>query len=53
MAKWFTYVDKLKPDIAISSHPFVDGSIRRMELIRECDDQTYAATTYAAPTTRF
>jgi metallo-beta-lactamase class B len=38
MAKWFTYVDNLKPDIAISSHPFVDGSIRRMELIRECDD---------------
>jgi metallo-beta-lactamase class B len=39
MAKWFTYVDKLKPDIAISSHPFVDGSIRRMEIIRECDDR--------------
>lgn len=36
MAKWFTYVDDLKPDIAISSHPFVDGSIRRMEIIREC-----------------
>jgi metallo-beta-lactamase class B len=39
MANWFTYVDKLKPDIAISSHPFVDGSIRRMEIIRECDDK--------------
>ena len=39
MAKWFTYVDKLKPDIAISSHPFVDGSIRRMEIIRECNDR--------------
>jgi metallo-beta-lactamase class B len=38
MAKWFTYVDNLKPDIAMSSHPFVDGSIRRMELIRECRD---------------
>ena len=37
MEKWFTYVDNLKPDIAISSHPFVDGSIRRMELIRECN----------------
>jgi metallo-beta-lactamase class B len=39
MAKWFTYVDNLKPDIAISSHPFVDGSIRRMEIIRECQDK--------------
>jgi metallo-beta-lactamase class B len=39
MAKWLTYVDNLKPDIAISSHPFVDGSIRRMEIIRECDDR--------------
>jgi metallo-beta-lactamase class B len=37
MEKWFTYVDNLKPDIAISSHLFVDGSIRRMELIRECN----------------
>jgi metallo-beta-lactamase class B len=41
MAKWFTYVDNLKPDIAISSHPFVDGSIRRMEIIRECDDRRH------------
>jgi metallo-beta-lactamase class B len=39
MAKFLGYVDSLKPDIAISSHPFVDGSIRRMELIRECDDR--------------
>jgi metallo-beta-lactamase class B len=39
MAHFLTYVDKLKPDIAISSHPFVDGSIRRMELIRECNDK--------------
>jgi len=39
MAKFLTYVDNLRPDIAISSHPFVDGSIRRMELIRECDDR--------------
>lgn len=38
MAKFLTYVDELEPDIAISSHPFVDGSIRRMEIIRECDD---------------
>lgn len=38
MAHFLTYVDKLKPDIAISSHPFVDGSVRRMELIRECRD---------------
>ena len=37
MAKFLAYVDNLKPDIAISSHPFVDGSIRRMEIIRECD----------------
>ena len=39
MAKFLGYVDILKPDIAMSSHPFVDGSIRRMELIRECDDR--------------
>jgi metallo-beta-lactamase class B len=39
MAKFLGYVDILKPDIAMSSHPFVDGSIRRMELIRECDDK--------------
>jgi metallo-beta-lactamase class B len=39
MAKFLTYVDKLGADIAISSHPFVDGSIRRMELIRECNDR--------------
>jgi metallo-beta-lactamase class B len=38
MAKFLGYVDILKPDIAMSSHPFVDGSIRRMELIRECDN---------------
>jgi metallo-beta-lactamase class B len=39
MAKFLGYVDSLKPDIAISSHPFVDGSIRRMEIIRECNDR--------------
>jgi metallo-beta-lactamase class B len=39
MANWLTYVHNLRPDIAMSSHPFVDGSIRRMELIRECDDR--------------
>jgi len=38
MATFLGYVDSLKPDIAISSHPFVDGSIRRMEIIRECDN---------------
>ncbi len=39
MAKWLEYVDALKPDIAISSHPFVDASLDRMEIIRECDDR--------------
>lgn len=39
MQKFLAYVDYLKPEIAISSHPFVDGSIRRMELIRECNDR--------------
>lgn len=29
------YVVRLKPDIAISSHPFVDGSGTRMEIIRQ------------------
>ena len=32
-------MDDLKPDIAISSHPFVDGSLDRMEEIRRCDDR--------------
>lgn len=31
------YVVRLKPDIAISSHPFVDGSGTRMEIIRKSD----------------
>ncbi|SHO43769.1 MBL fold metallo-hydrolase [Desulfopila aestuarii] len=39
MAKWLKYVDALKPDIAISSHPFVDASLDRMEIIRECNDR--------------
>lgn len=39
MDKWLTYVDALKPDIAMSSHPFVDASLDRMEIIRECDDR--------------
>jgi metallo-beta-lactamase class B len=39
MAYFLTYVDKLGADVAISSHPFVDGSIRRMDIIRECDDK--------------
>jgi metallo-beta-lactamase class B len=29
------YVTKLKPDIAMSSHPFADGSINRMRIIRD------------------
>lgn len=29
------YVDKLQPDIAMSSHPFVDASLNRMEMIRK------------------
>lgn len=29
------YVQRLKPDIAISSHPFVDGSGTRMEIVRK------------------
>ncbi|SHO44130.1 MBL fold metallo-hydrolase [Desulfopila aestuarii] len=40
MEKWFTYLDNLEPDIAISSHPFVDGSLDRMALIRECNDRS-------------
>jgi metallo-beta-lactamase class B len=39
MAKWLEYVDALKPDIAISSHPFVDASLDRLEIIRECDNR--------------
>jgi len=39
MAKFLTYVDKLRADIAISSHPFVDASLDRMEIIRECNDR--------------
>lgn len=38
MAYFLTYVDKLGADVAISSHPFVDGSVRRMEIIRECNN---------------
>lgn len=37
MEKFITYVDKLKADVAISSHPFVDASLDRMKAIRECD----------------
>jgi metallo-beta-lactamase class B len=40
MEKWLGYVDKLKPDIAISSHPFVDASLHRMALIRECRNKS-------------
>ena len=40
MAKWLGYVDELKPDIAISSHPFVDASLERMEIIRECTNKS-------------
>jgi len=29
------YVVRLKPDIAISSHPFVDGSATRLEILRK------------------
>lgn len=29
------YVVKLRPDVAMSSHPFVDGSINRMKIIRD------------------
>jgi metallo-beta-lactamase class B len=32
------YVTKLKPDIAMSSHPFVDGSTNRMKIIRDNPD---------------
>ena len=39
MTKFLGYVDDLKPDIAISSHPFVDGSLDRMAIIRECNDK--------------
>jgi metallo-beta-lactamase class B len=39
MAKFLTHVDKLGADIAISSHPFVDASLNRMKLIRECNDR--------------
>ena len=39
MAKFITYVKNLKADIAISSHPFVDASLDRMEIIRECNDR--------------
>ena len=39
MAKWLKYVDGLKPDIAISSHPFVDASLDRMAIIRQCEDR--------------
>ena len=39
MAKFLEYVDMLKPDIAISSHPFVDASLDRMAIIRECNDK--------------
>ncbi|MGB5745329.1 MAG: MBL fold metallo-hydrolase [Desulfobacterales bacterium] len=39
MTKFLGYVDDLKPDIAISSHPFVDGSLDRMAIIRRCNDR--------------
>jgi hypothetical protein len=39
MAKFITYVKNLGVDIAISSHPFVDASLDRMEIIRECNDR--------------
>ena len=39
MAKFITYVKNLGADIAISSHPFVDASLDRMEIIRECNDR--------------
>ena len=39
MAKFITYVKNLRADIAISSHPFVDASLDRMEIIRECNDR--------------
>jgi metallo-beta-lactamase class B len=39
MAKFITYVKKLGADIAISSHPFVDASLDRMEIIRKCNDR--------------
>jgi metallo-beta-lactamase class B len=38
MAHFLASVDNLRADIAISSHPFVDGSVRRMETIRECSN---------------
>lgn len=38
MAHWLEYVDVLKPDIVMSSHPFVDASLDRMEIIRDCND---------------
>lgn len=34
VANFLKYVDALKADIVISSHPFVDGSLMRMEQIR-------------------
>jgi metallo-beta-lactamase class B len=40
MEKWLGYVDELKPDIAISSHPFVDASLDRMALIRGCRNKS-------------
>ena len=42
MAKFLAYVDELGADIAMSSHPFVDASLDRMEIIRECDERTSA-----------
>ena len=38
LAHFLTYVDNLGADIAISSHPFVDASLDRMEMIRECNE---------------
>jgi metallo-beta-lactamase class B len=39
MAKFITYVKNLGADIAISSHPFVDASLDRMAIIRECNER--------------
>jgi len=38
MAHFLEAVDNLGADIAISSHPFVDASLDRMKMIRECND---------------
>jgi metallo-beta-lactamase class B len=38
MAHFLEAVDYLGADVAISSHPFVDASLDRMKMIRECND---------------